>query len=49
MLAEMSAFNHNNVSTGRVYIDLGGSPPNTGIDHTFTGDAGGDFFGGSVH
>ena len=39
------AFNQNNMTTGRVYIYLGGSPPNTGIDHTFTGETAGGFFG----
>jgi len=33
---------------GRVYIYFGGSPPNTGIDLTFTGENAGDFYGGSV-
>jgi len=43
------AFTQTNLNTGRVYIYLGGSPPNTTIDHTFTGETAGDFFGGSVH
>jgi hypothetical protein len=36
-------------NTGRVYLYLGGTPPNTGIDFTFTGETAGDFFGASVH
>ena len=39
------AFNN---SQGRTYIYFGGNPPNTTVDLVFNGEAGGDFYGGSV-